>query len=91
VSIEPDSDGDEICEEFCASDVPDPQLDDEFFTFMSEIPDNFADKTLVDKLLDEIELPIEVNPDSDLGDFDSEVEPQEIESSMIPDELCDGD
>ena len=66
-----------------------PEMDDDFFKVMSELPNDFeeqmaqADKFMQDMVLED------VDPDSDLFDFDDEEEP--VEQEFSPDEIMDGE
>lgn len=65
-----------------------PDLDQDFFAVMSELPSDFEEQLKQSKdFLQDIQLE-NVDPDGDLFDFDDEVEP--VEREMSPDEICDG-
>ena len=66
-----------------------PEMDDDFFKVMSELPNDFEEQMKqADKFMDDLVLE-DVDPDSDLFDFDDEEEP--VEQEFSPDEICDGD
>ena len=54
-----------------------PEMDDDFFKVMSELPNDFEEQMKqADKFMDDLVLE-DVDPDSDLFDFDDEEEPVE--------------
>lgn len=66
-----------------------PEMDDDFFKVMSELPNDFEEQMKeADKFMDDLVLE-DIDPDSDLFDFDDEEEP--VEQEFSPDEICDGD